>query len=66
MKIDINLTWSETQGIKKYLSEVYEIERPTKEDVKEFIQNVIIGAIHSERESVNDYIKQFEPNETDI
>lgn len=62
MKIDINLTWSETKGIEKFLADVLGIERPTQKDVKEYIQALVISMIHSDNESVSDYIKQFEPN----
>lgn len=66
MKINISLTWSETEGIKKYLNEVYEIERPTQKDVKEFIQTLTTSLIHSDNEIISNYIKQFEPNQEDI
>lgn len=59
MKITISLTDAEVKGIKKYLKEVADIDKPKKEDVKMFI-NGIVGAIHAPQESVSGYIKQFE------
>lgn len=59
MKITINLTDAEVRGIKAYLREVDSNEKPSKEDVKTFIDG-IIQAIHSPQESVSDYIKQYQ------
>lgn len=58
MKITIELTKAEVQGIKAYLKEVDGNDKPTKADVKQFIDG-IIQAIHSPQEAVSDYINQF-------
>ena len=59
MKITIELTEAEVKGIKAYPKEVDGTEKPTKEDVKIFIDG-IVQAIHAPQESVSNYIKQFE------
>ena len=59
MKITIELTEAEVKGIKAYLKEVDGTEKPTKEDVKIFIDG-IVQTIHAPQESVSNYIKQFE------
>lgn len=59
MKITIELTEAEVKGIKAYLKEVDGTEKPTKEDVKIFIDG-IVQIIHAPQESVSNYIKQFE------
>ena len=66
MKITIDLTFSEVKGIKKYLQDVYEIEKPSKKDVQGFVASIATGSLHNPSESVSDYIEEFEPNETDI
>lgn len=59
MKITIELNDSEVKGIKAYLKEVDGINKPSKDDVKFFIDG-IIQSIHAPQESVSDYIRQFE------
>lgn len=59
MKITVTLTEPETKGIKAYLKEVDGIEKPKKEDVANFV-NSMVGAIHSPKESVSDFIRRFE------
>lgn len=59
MKITIELTEAEVKGIKAYLKEVDGTEKPTKEDVKIFIDG-IVQIIHAPQESVSNYIKKFE------
>jgi hypothetical protein len=58
MKITIELTNAEVEGIKDYLKDVDGIEKPTKEDIKIFI-NGFIGGIHAPQESVSDYISKY-------
>jgi hypothetical protein len=58
MKITINLSESEVKGIKQYLKEVCDNDKPTKEDIKLFIDGVV-HTINSPKESVSHYIKQF-------
>ena len=59
MKITINLSKTEANGIKEYLKFVDDIDKPTKEDVRIYL-NTIIGIIHSPREAVSDYIRTEE------
>lgn len=61
MKLTITLTEAEVKGIKTYLKEVNYIDKPSKQDVKIFIDGVI-QSIHSPSEAVSDYIQQFEKN----
>ena len=66
MKIEIHLTWSEQKGIEKYLQDVYEIEKPSKKDIQDFVASIATGLLHAPSESVSDYIAEFEPNETEL
>jgi hypothetical protein len=59
MKITINLSEAEVKGIKQYLKEVGDTDKPTKEDVKIFIDG-IVQAIHAPQEAVSHYIKQHQ------
>jgi hypothetical protein len=61
MKITINLTEAEVKGIKEYLKEIGDVEKPTKEDIKQFIEGYV-STIHAPSESVNDYISKYENN----
>jgi len=56
MKITIELNEAEVKGIKAYLKATDDNPRPSKHDVSIFI-NSYIGAIHSPREAVSDYIR---------
>lgn len=56
MKIMIELSDVEVKGIKNYLKEVDGISRPSKMDVKLFIDS-IVQSIHAPQEAVSDYIK---------
>lgn len=56
MKITIELTEQEANGIKKYLKEVDDIEKPNRDDVKQFVQGIISGTIHAPQEAVSSYI----------
>lgn len=59
MKITINLSEAEVNGIKQYLKEIDDTNKPTKKDVKIFIDS-IIQAIHAPQEAVSHYIKQYQ------
>lgn len=63
MKITISLTDAETKGIKSYLKEVDGVDKPTKDDVKSFIDS-LVQAIHSPTEAVSDHIRRFETKST--
>ena len=60
MKITVNLSKSSVQGITNYLKEVYDNENVTKYDIIDYINSIVDCTIHSERESVSDYIKKAE------
>ena len=59
MTLTIKLTPAEIQGLKAYLKEVDGIKNPTKKDIQ--TQFDWKGWMHSPRESVSNYINQFEP-----
>lgn len=59
MKISIELTSEEVKGIKQYhLSEFG--EKISKEELKLYIQGIVSTTLSSPRESVSDYIKNYE------
>lgn len=60
MTFKIELTGWEVEGIKNYLKEVSPDIDPqiSKEDIRQFLNDLIQGNLNSERESVNQYIKE--------
>jgi hypothetical protein len=59
MTIKVELTEAEVKGIKAYLKEVDNIERPCKRDIELFIAS-LTNAMHSPQEAVSDYIRAEE------
>lgn len=58
MKISIELTESEVRGIKNYLQDVDGIEKPSKEDIRNFLNGIVSTTLHSPAESVANYISE--------
>lgn len=59
MKVTITLTAEEVAGLKKYLKEM---DEPTdKEAIRDHIQNIVTGNLHSPQESISQYI-EFQRN----
>lgn len=60
MTFKIELTKWEVQGIKNYLKEVSPDINPviSKEDVQQYINDLVQGNLNSEREAVNAHIKE--------
>lgn len=58
MKLSIELTATEVKGIKAYLKDVDGIEKPTKEDIRTFLQGIVNGVLQSSAESVANYIAE--------
>lgn len=61
MKITVELTDAEVKGIKDYLKEVDGIDKPTKQDIKQFIDGYV-NTIHAPAEAVSYYISKYEQN----
>lgn len=59
MKITIELTDAEIQGIKDYLREVGEVEKPTKADIQIFCSNELNACLQAPQCAVADYIAQY-------
>lgn len=59
MKITIELTEAEVKGIKAYLKEVGDIEKPNKDDIKTEIQGIISSYLQSPQCSLADYVTQY-------
>lgn len=56
MNITIKLTNEEVAGIKKYLKEM---DEPTdKNAIRDHIQNIVTGNLHSPQESISQYIEK--------
>ena len=60
MKITIELNEAEVKGLKAYLKEVGDIEKPSKADIEQEIQGIVSGTLHAPQEAVNDYISKYE------
>lgn len=59
MKITIEITEAEANGIKDYLREVGDIEQPTKEDIKREIDGIVKGYFQAQQSSLTDYINKY-------
>lgn len=59
MKITIDLSDAEVQGIKDYLKNVGNIEKPNKNDIQTEMQGVVSGYLQSPHSSLTDYIKIY-------
>lgn len=57
MKVTIELSEAEVKGIKAYLKEVDDIDRPNKQDVQRFIRS-FVDIINAPQEAVSDYIRR--------
>lgn len=60
MKITIELTDAQVKGIKHYLKEVGDIQKPAKADIKQHIDNIVHGNLQAPQESVSHYIAKYE------
>ena len=59
MKITIELSDAEYNGVKEYLGS-FECKTPTKIEIKGYVQSVVSGVINAPQEAVSDYIKKLE------
>jgi hypothetical protein len=57
MKITIELTADELDGIKKYLFDL-EGRRAKREDVVQYVQGIVSTTLYSPQESVSTYISE--------
>lgn len=62
MKITIELTESETKGIKAYLKDT-EGEKVGRSEILQYIQGIVSGTINAPQEAVSDYINQYNNEE---
>jgi len=60
MRVIVELSDAEENGIKDYLREVDGIKNPKRKDVKTFIDGMV-QSIHAPQEAVSDYIKRHLP-----
>lgn len=58
MKITINLSEAQVKGIKHYLREVADIEKPSKADIELEIKGMLSAELQSGE--IYDYILQYE------
>jgi len=58
MKVTIALNSQELKGIKAYLKETDEVNKPTKKHIQQYIQGIVDCTLQSPHEAVSDYIKQ--------
>jgi hypothetical protein len=58
MKITIELTEAEVNGIKAYLKSVDNNEKPIKEDIKGEVQGIVSSYLQSPHCAISDYIKK--------
>jgi len=60
MKITIELSKAQVQGIKAYLIAVGSIVDPTKKDIQVEINGIIQTYLQAPQSSLTDYIQQYE------
>lgn len=56
MKITIELDENTIAGIKDYMKEVDGI-KPTKSEIVEYVQGIVLGTLNAPGEAVSDYIR---------
>jgi hypothetical protein len=57
MTIKLTLQDYQVKGIKKYLKEICEIEKPTKADIIKELQNRLESEMQAPSESLADYVE---------
>lgn len=60
MKITINLSSAEVKGIKDYLLEVGDIDKPLKKDIQNEVSQIIHGYLHAPQCAIADCVKKYE------
>jgi len=60
MKITIEISDAQVKGLKDYLREVGDIQRPTKADIQLEIANIVEGNLSAPQCAVSDYIKKYQ------
>lgn len=58
MKLTIKLTEAQVKGIKEYLREVSDIEKPSKKDIQAEVEGMLSAELQSG--AVYDYISKYE------
>lgn len=56
MKITIELTDAEVRGIKRYLKEVDDNPKVSKQDIAQYVSGEINGMLHAPQCAISDYI----------
>lgn len=60
MKITIELTDAQVKGIKHYLKEVGDIEKPKKADIQREMSGIIHGTLEAPQCAIADYVSKYE------
>lgn len=60
MKITIELSDAQVRGMREYLKEVGDIEKPNREDIKREVDGIVQGYLSAPQSALTDYIKQAE------
>lgn len=63
MKVTINLTAAETRGIKAYLKEEENVDRPNGLDIQDYIKKIVSDKLSSDDEIVFQYIQRADDSE---
>lgn len=59
MKITIELTEAQVKGIKEYLKESSDIEKPSKSDVVTEVKGILDTYFQSQHSALTDYIQKY-------
>jgi len=62
MKITIELDPIDVKALKKFLEQIKRIEKPSKEHIREMIQQVVNNALEDDGTPMSDYIQAFREN----
>lgn len=62
MKITIDLSDAEIEGIRAYIQET-DGENPDRRRIIEEVQGIVSGYLHSPQNAIADYVNQFENNQ---
>ena len=59
MKVLITLSPAEVTGIKQYLKDVCDVDKPNRNDIQRFVNNIVDCEIHAPQCAVSDYINKM-------
>lgn len=60
MKITIHLTEAEVKGLKDYIKESEDNDKPLKEDIEREVQGIVSGYFQAPHSALTDHIQKYQ------